>query len=83
ASSYFMTTEPPPRPSFNSYDTPPPFNPSPALAAMDIKDRCYQGFARQIIILNIPVDSIQSVQRLWLKELKKLGSIKEIHVLYT
>ncbi|CAG8589516.1 1858_t:CDS:2, partial [Paraglomus occultum] len=81
-----MTAELPSRPFFASDDVLPPFNPPedlhPALAAMEIKDWTYRGFMRQIIILNIPVESIQSVQRLWLEELNNLCLRKEIHLAY-
>ena len=36
----------------------------------------------QIIVLKISVDSIEHVERIWLEQLEKLCSRKEIHVVY-
>ncbi|RUP51179.1 hypothetical protein BC936DRAFT_149500 [Jimgerdemannia flammicorona] len=64
----------------------PPFTPPPsihpALAAIDIGEWTYQRFVSQIIILKIPIDSVQSAEQLWLNSLKLITSKKEIHWLY-
>ncbi|RUO96788.1 hypothetical protein BC936DRAFT_141446, partial [Jimgerdemannia flammicorona] len=79
-----MAAKPPlhSRPCFDLQPNTPPFNPPPflhpALAAMDIKDWTYHGFASQIVILNIPVDSVQGVERLWLELLEEICSRKDI-----
>ena len=81
-----MSAEPPSRPRFNFPPDTPPFIPPqslhPTLATIDIRDWSYPVFASQIIILNIPVVSINSVERLWLEELENLRSRKEIYITY-
>src|SRR4051812_23435700 len=64
----------------------PPFAPPPsihpALAAIDILEWTYQNFVSQIIILKIPIYSLQSAERLWLDSLKQINLNKGIHWLY-
>ncbi|CAG8607294.1 1385_t:CDS:2 [Paraglomus occultum] len=60
----------------------PPFQPPPgvhpALANVNISGWSYERFTQEIILLRIPVKSVEDVERLWLGSLDDLRSRKEV-----